>query len=273
MNAYNPNTLWQFELALIDKRLKGSKYWWLNKYRSPKQLASLQLTLEGNIVFEDERGAYEAGPGSLTIIVFGDNTMYGSDKPLKHDYSCKHINLIGSGLSDHLLAISQIHQPVIDCGMGHPLIDKFQELWTLARSNPAIPETEQAVLIHNYIIQLYKYVNDQVIDCYTPVDRAIHNIIKNPYIEWSVKEYAANSGCSREHLSRIFYERMETSPTEYLSKARTERALSLLLNTNLKIKKIAELSGFRNVDILARQVGGETGMTPTEYRTLYRNKE
>ncbi|TDF94065.1 AraC family transcriptional regulator [Paenibacillus piri] len=71
---------------------------------------------------------------------------------------------------------------------------------------------------------------------------------------------------SPRHLSRLFFEERGQSFSDYIRKVRIERAIQLLVTTNLPIKSIAEITGFKTIHYFTRIFSKEMKMTPTFFR-------
>ena len=71
---------------------------------------------------------------------------------------------------------------------------------------------------------------------------------------------------SQFHFSRLFKQSIGTSPHQYLSKQRVERAKQLLKQTDRLIVDIAFECGFNSHSHLSKQFRQFTGMTPKAYR-------
>ncbi len=74
---------------------------------------------------------------------------------------------------------------------------------------------------------------------------------------------------SQFHFSRLFKQSIGTSPYQYLSQQRVERAKQLLKQTDQLILDIALECGFSSHSHLSKQFRQLTGMTPKAYRASY----
>lgn len=79
---------------------------------------------------------------------------------------------------------------------------------------------------------------------------------------------ASEAAISKFHFSRMFTERVGTTPHEYLVRLRIETARRLLLTSDLSIGEVASASGYRNVSHFGVAFGKRVGMSPTRYRRL-----
>ena len=58
---------------------------------------------------------------------------------------------------------------------------------------------------------------------------------------------------------------------ENLKQVRLKKASTLLKNGNMKVERVAEASGYQNVEHFNRLFKKKYGMTPVQYRTSARN--
>jgi AraC-like DNA-binding protein len=93
----------------------------------------------------------------------------------------------------------------------------------------------------------------------------IHNNIDKTI---NIEDVAEECGISREHLSRIFKEQLNESPSSYLSKRRIRQACRLLVSSNLSCKEIAARVGYDSAVSFNRTFKRIAKMTPGEVRIL-----
>ena len=84
--------------------------------------------------------------------------------------------------------------------------------------------------------------------------------------ELNINTLADEFKLNRSTLLRIFREKMNTTPSEYLSLLRLQRALSLLNDPRFTIAEIAEKCGFRECNYFYRFIKKNTGKRPSELR-------
>ncbi len=82
----------------------------------------------------------------------------------------------------------------------------------------------------------------------------------------SLKELACLSGFSRNYFSCVFKKVTGMKLQDYLIRARLRTARDLLEKPDLKIKKVAYDSGFRDPNYFCRVFKSETGCNPTRWR-------
>ena len=92
------------------------------------------------------------------------------------------------------------------------------------------------------------------------------------YADITLEELAKKFGYSTQHIRRIIKKHTGYSFITALQHKRIERAMSLLRNTNLTVKEIAETVGLESPEYFTRRFKYERNITPTEYRKQQQNK-
>lgn len=85
----------------------------------------------------------------------------------------------------------------------------------------------------------------------------------------SISDIAEAFNVSDGYLSRAFKQVKEQSVIEYISEKRIENARALLLERDLPIEQIAQLSGYRTHHYFTKKFKEKFGCTPTQYRDRF----
>ena len=83
----------------------------------------------------------------------------------------------------------------------------------------------------------------------------------------TVSNIAKNYGYNPDYLSKIFIKNTGLSLKKYINKERNVYVKSLLLNTNLSIKEIAEQANFIDDGAFIKFFRYNNAQTPTEFRS------
>lgn len=86
---------------------------------------------------------------------------------------------------------------------------------------------------------------------------------------FNVDELADRMHLHRTTLLRLFREKMNCTPLEYLNQCRLDNAVQLLHSSLLPVAEIAQLSGFTRSNYFCRVFRRKTGMTPEQYRNCH----
>ncbi len=82
-------------------------------------------------------------------------------------------------------------------------------------------------------------------------------------------DLAAAAGCSPGQLARRIRQVFGLSPTQFLLRARVDRATSLLAGTDLPIAEVAATCGFYDQAAFTHRFARLTGQTPAQYRSRH----
>lgn len=91
-------------------------------------------------------------------------------------------------------------------------------------------------------------------------------LMSNYTRDMKITELADFIGLSRSHLYRVFTEKYQQSPQQYLQSLRLEMAEKYLVTTDLPIKEIAAKIGYKDQLFFSRTFKKHTGRSPTAYR-------
>ena len=86
----------------------------------------------------------------------------------------------------------------------------------------------------------------------------------------SITEIATRIGYSPSHFNHLFKEYTRTTPHAYFQSLRLSEARRMLLKTSLSISEIAEKLSFCNSGKLGSLFKREYGITPGQFRSLYK---
>lgn len=84
--------------------------------------------------------------------------------------------------------------------------------------------------------------------------------------DWDLNDCARRCGLSYSRFRAAFKQRYGVAPYRHLLQLRIERAQTLLIGTDLRIKEISWQVGFRNVETFVRHFSKALGVPPTRYR-------
>ncbi|SDT52766.1 AraC-type DNA-binding protein [Paenibacillaceae bacterium GAS479] len=85
----------------------------------------------------------------------------------------------------------------------------------------------------------------------------------------SVNDMAGALHLHPNYFISYFKKHFGMPPAKYVNRKRLEKARLLLASTSLSIKEIAERAGFPDTHHFAKSFRKETGLSPTEYRSVY----
>lgn len=107
------------------------------------------------------------------------------------------------------------------------------------------------------------------------VTKTIEYIYANYDKPISLSSAAQETGCSKEHLSRLFHAETGQPFTSYLNRLRIEYARSILISSSISITDIALMVGFSSYTKFSIEFKRYTGSSASEYKKehVYINNE
>lgn len=110
--------------------------------------------------------------------------------------------------------------------------------------------------------KLFDDSEDSIIQCVEKAKEYISDNIENDIYREEISNYV---GYSDSYFAKCFKERVGMSINKYIQSERIKRII-LLLNTDMKIKDIANRMNYSNAKQMGRSFKTNVGMTPEEYR-------
>lgn len=95
---------------------------------------------------------------------------------------------------------------------------------------------------------------------------ALQQMLDAPGEAHSLESLAEVSGMSRSTFAKRFSDAYGNGPMELLRDLRMQRAATSLIETDIPVKRIAEMSGFRSRSAFTRAFEAATGVSPQAFR-------
>lgn len=185
---------------------------------------------------------------------------------------CSQVNVGFRGVGD---LIDLVREPIVeqtgaDATMGQAVDQLLREL-----SSPRLGSRAmiRALLLQN-IIQLLRNrleAGDPALGWMTALTdqklwTALRLMLDQPEDALSVDSLAASAGLSRSAFSKRFSDAYGGGPMELLRNIRIRRAAALLADSDLPVKRVAQLAGFQSRSAFTRAFESIVGMAPGAYR-------
>ena len=120
--------------------------------------------------------------------------------------------------------------------------------------------------LHNQQSHSYDYSQDVYVNA--ALEYIHHNLARA-----QVSDIAEYIGISRSYLTRIFKDKLNTAPKEYILNCRLSEASKLLRSTDRSVREIAEAVGYTNPFSFSQGFKNVFGVSPKHYREHVSDKE
>ena len=241
--------------------------------RTRKNMTGCQLscTLEGEGVFRYKRQEYRLTPGMAFLHNHNDaNTAYyypaNGKQPWRFIWLAFFSETVESIVREMVSRYGYIYRLPLDGGIVKKLKSYKNYRGTLQMLSPL----EAARMVMDILTGLDKHIETEYVETAQSnlIRRVQEYIFENIGNDIGVDQIARSLGVSREHLSRIFRQQLNESPSEYLRKRKMELACKLLISTNLTCKEIAERIGYENSVSFNRAFKHLVKMPPGQLREI-----
>lgn len=237
--------------------VNSSRYYWESDRRGDQQFVIIQQTLSGVGSFA-LAGKYHAVPdGCAFICLVPEPSAYRFPEASPTPWKFSWLNFYGSLALQLCRQLRDIYGPVLPLPSRSVPGAAFHALVTRAEQRLARDPHDTTLASLNFLVEwkrLLDHPQMRPADSVALAQRICQTHFREPL---GIKELAAQTGLSREHLTRIFTDRMGTSPARYLRKIRAHAARRLLRYRGMTLKEAALRCGFSSTKALHRALSSE----------------
>ncbi len=167
-------------------------------------------------------------------------------------------------------------QDAYRCSLSYPLpiLEQVEQMYVVWQRSSPLEQLHVKSLFHQFIVELYKQLQEQGGDALQSdlVDQAIRYMHEHYYDSITLERLANQLRCSAGHLSKLFKEKMNTSPIHYLGEIRVDKVVELLLGTDATLDEIAERVGYPDGHSLSRSFKRYKGLSPGRFKEEQKSK-
>lgn len=225
-----------------------------------KNFLQLFWGIEGEGIFGYDSQEHMLSPGSIFIYFPGD---VHDVRPGDSMWEYRWITFDGTMNSDIVKGFGLSRLPMFTGACPEEL---FMEVERNIHDISPFGQRNLSSIAYNILATACKVRRDTK-DKNTPVERCLAYIRKH-YAESrvNISFLADRVGIHRTNLSKQFKEKMGLSPIRYLSSYRTQKALSLLKETDFTVAEISRRTGFDDPEYFCKVIKKATGFNPSEFR-------
>ena len=222
----------------------------------------LEYICEGSGTIFCDGKEYHVEKGDVYLLPKGSCHKYSPDKAWDKIW----FNIDGTLVSNLIYSYSLEHTIVFKRVNNKAI---FEELYEI--TNSQLPAKEimlsAAIKFHSIIQILY---NCQQLDRFDNKVNAIKKMLDSHLYERDISlKNIANKLCmSQAQIISIFKKTFNMTPYQYFSKKRVEIAATLLLNSNMQVKEIAELLNYADQPYFSNAFKKIMGVSPEKYRKM-----
>ena len=229
--------------------------------RPESPIYCFEYILEGKGTVMHGSKVFYPSKGDIYILHKGVDHVYYSDR--EYPWTKIWFNIYGP-IVDALMSAYELHE--VRHIQGLDIRSLFYKILECDRKTHNQKEifNSASLIFHELLQSIHDYVqpsqgNDLASTIKDLIDRNIDNNVSLEYI-------AKEAFCSPAHAIRIFKERYNITPYEYMMERRVVVAKQLLKNTSIPIKEIAYRLSFRDQHYFSAFFKRRTGISPLVFR-------
>ncbi len=239
--------------------------------------------LRGSGIHAIDGVEYDFKPGSLLFINYRQVHYFRTDTEMEMcnillDPEWISEKLIDSENAFELLGLSAFSHFEKDVDSDRPLIlfsgeerHQIERLLKDMAAEKAKKNTGYITVLKSQVMVLLTYIFRKMSSDIAPVQKGftpefLTYIRENSAEKLTLGELAKKCFYNPSYFSRLFKEHYGITVTEYINQIRLEKAMEMLLKTELSVEDIVEHTGFSRKATFYKLLKQKTGMTPQDFR-------
>jgi len=225
----------------------SARYFWDNNRVADEQFVIVQWTFEGSGIFVREGKEWEVPPGHAFIALVPEDSRYYFPKQATKPWKFSWINFYGPVAISIIQSFQKSFGPVIPLPRRSVAGGMFLRLAEHAEKRSFQDIYEVSAACYAFLMEWTRQLSvptHEKRDRVETVTAMCRSRFREPL---GIKELAAETGLTREHLTRIFTAKMGISPGCYLRNLRVDAARQMLTGQETPLKEVALRSGFPSV--------------------------
>lgn len=206
------------------------------------------------------------------VIVYYPHTEYRYAMHGKDTLLYFWVHFTGYGAEELLADCGITNRKLFDVGLSEPIVLGFEGLFREFIVHDSCFDQSAAATLMQICVDISRRKSDisgkNTAKMDSRIYRSLAYIHKNYNAVISVEQLAFSEHLSVGRYRTLFRHYTGLSPMEYLITLRINHSRSLILQTDLSIKEIAEAVGYPDQLYFSRIFRSRTGMTPTAYKSM-----
>jgi len=129
-----------------------------------------------------------------------------------------------------------------------------------------------SAMLKNLLVDMHREILYAQTSTSGAISKVISHINRNYTNPITNSELAGLTKYHEYHLNRVFIKHTGTTMHQYILNKRINKAVQLILTTDLSMGEIAEQSGFNNQTYFSKCFKVQQQMSPTEFKKCFKNK-
>jgi len=247
MNANPAQLLISVPFGRTSESVNSTRYFWDNNHRNEEPFVILQWTMEGSGEFVLQGKTWSLSPGYAFIAIQPEASSYYFPKQAAEPWKFAWLNFYGAFGVSLMREFRKAFGPVAALPLQSVAAGMFLSLAAMGETRDFPDSYEVSSACYAFLMEWSRLLTRPAHQDRDRVDMAM-TLCRSRFREpLGIKELAAETGLTREHLTRIFTARAGVSPGRYLRNLRVAAARQMLKGQAITLKETALRCGFSSV--------------------------
>ena len=261
--------LYQLKTIGWQKQTSTDYYWDGMKRPDDEGHCIFQYTLSGFGCIEIDNKLHKLERNQAFLIEIPSEHKYyipmGSEK-----WEFIFIHLYGKGIVDEVRNLQRLYGKIINFNPDSESIKYLWDIYWHAQNKNILDGFQTSAIAYQFVMELYRSKTVSMEISKEKYGESISNSVeymkKNYFLQLNLDDIAEVSCMSKFHYNRIFLKIMETSPWNYLTKIRIEKAIELMQNDKYDLEMISKMVGFSSANYFNKVFRKFLGTSPGRYK-------
>jgi len=246
-----------------------TEYDWDGNKRNGENMYIFQYTLAGKGKIDIADQSLDLTSGEVFMVKVPSNHRYYLPKESDH-WEFIYITLLGQEAEKLWDYVSQIYGSVVKIPLDSYIIQLLFTIYKETTDKKINDPYTASLKAYEFIMECYRHfknISNTKKDVPENIEKAILYIHANYHRPaLTIDEIAEKADLSKYYFIKKFSQHMNTSPFQYLTKVRIERAFDLLKDSNVTINEIAKQVGYANANYFNKVFRKIVGTSPGQFR-------
>ena len=225
----------------------------------------LMYMSEGNLKMDLPDGRVTVRPGDA--VIFPPKYRYRYTFSGCGTLSYYYVHFTGSHIKELLCSLGLHELPlVLSAGHSEAALRAFSDMFEAYTQGGELRDPSIAAALTGALVSLARA--GKASKAPTPPERALAFLHSFYSEDISIPELAAMEGLSVSRFNAVFKAATGLSPVRYMTDLRIRHACTLLKTTDLHVKQIGEIVGYRDNHFFSKVFKTKMGISPQKYREI-----
>lgn len=244
-------------------------YDWDGLTRNESNLFVFQYTVRGKGEIRIHNKTYSLKPGDAFFVkIPSDHRYYLPEQ--SEEWEFVHLTLFGGEANHFYEHITREAGHIFKLDHNEKPVSIIFNLFEKASKYQINDAYEVSSYAYSFLMEFNRYVfnigkNEK--EWPKSISKAVNFINHNYQQPIGLDEIVVASGLSKYHFTRLFHESTNTTPIQYLTKVRINKAMELLRNQELSVEQVAQQVGFANGNYFSKVFRSYLGTSPGNFRS------